>query len=84
MKGNQPTLHQGLMDHFAAQDGSALLEDNFAQRKVRRHQTNKAGHVRKDERTYFICPVPDDLPDRKRWTGMKAIGLAVTSTMRGG
>jgi predicted transposase YbfD/YdcC len=79
VKGNQPTLHQGLMDHFEEH-----LADDFARTKVRRHATQETGHGREDERTYFICPVPEDLPDRERWAGLKAIGLAITSTIRGG
>jgi len=78
-KGNQPTLHQGIMDHFEDH-----LADDFARTKVRRHETKERGHGREEERTYFICPVPDDLPDRARWTGLKAIGLAISNTQRGG
>ncbi len=33
---------------------------------------------------YYICPVPDDLPDRSRWAGLKAIGIAISATQRGG
>jgi len=79
VKGNQPTLHQGLVDHFEDH-----LADDFARTKVRRHETNERGHGREEERTYLLCPVPDDLPDRARWAGLKAIGLAIGNTQRDG
>jgi predicted transposase YbfD/YdcC len=79
VKGNQPTLHQGIMDFFEDH-----LADDFARTPVRRHETNETGHGREEERTYFTCPVPDDLPDRERWAGVKAIGLAISNTLRAG
>ena len=36
VKGNQPTLHQGVVDFF-----DDHLEDDFARAQVRRHQTNE-------------------------------------------
>ena len=79
VKGNQPTLHQGLMDFFEEH-----LEDDFARTKVRRHQTQEQGHGREEDRSYYLCPVPEDLPDRERWAGLKAIGIAINQTVRGG
>ena len=34
-------------------------------------------------RTY-VCDVPEDLPDRARWKGLKRIGVAISDTVRGG
>lgn len=79
VKGNQPTLSQGIVDHFEDH-----LSDDFARTKVRRHETKEHGHGRDEERTYLLCPVPNDLPDRDRWTGLKAIGLVIGSTTREG
>lgn len=79
VKGNQPTLHQGIRDFFEEH-----LADDFARTKVRRHETTERGHGREEDRTYVLCPVPDDLPDRARWAGLKAIGLAIGQTLRGG
>jgi predicted transposase YbfD/YdcC len=70
VKGNQPTLHQGIVNFF-----DNHMEDDFRRTSVRRHQTEEAGHGRKEIRYYFICPVPKDLPDRSRWAGLKAIGI---------
>jgi predicted transposase YbfD/YdcC len=79
VKGNQPTLHQGIVNFF-----DNHMEDDFRRTSVRRHQTEEAGHGRKEIRYYFICPVPDDLPDRSRWAGLKAIGIVISNTQRGG
>lgn len=79
VKGNQPTLHAGIQDFF-----SEHLEDDFARTKVRRCKTKSRGHGRVETREYFVCPVPDDLPDAPRWQGLKAIGLAITRCLRDG
>jgi len=79
VKGNQPTLHQGLVDFF-----DDHLDDDFARTSVRRYQTAEKGHGREEIRYYFICPVPKDLPDRSRWAHLKAIGIAISNTQRGG
>ena len=79
VKGNQPTLHQGIMDFF-----DDHLEDDFARTDVRRYETEEKGHGREENRYYFICPVPDELPDGSRWTKLKAIGIAINNTLRDG
>lgn len=79
VKDNQPTLRQGSEDHF-----DNHLEDDFARTKVRRYQTEEKGHGREETRYYYICPVPDDLPDRSRWPGLKAIGMVISTTIRDG
>lgn len=79
VKGNQPTLHRGITDFF-----SDHLEDDFARTKVRRYQTHEKGHGREETRYYFLCPVPEDLPDGSRWDHLKAIGIAINNTQRDG
>jgi predicted transposase YbfD/YdcC len=79
VKGNQPTLYQGIVDFF-----DEHLEDDFARVSVRRHETNEKGHGREETRHYFLCPIPDDLPDCSRWAGLKAIGIVISSTHRAG
>jgi predicted transposase YbfD/YdcC len=79
VKGNQPTLHQGIVKFF-----DEHLEDDFARVKVRRHETQEKGHGREETRHYFLCPVPEDLPDRARWSRLKAIGIVISSTQRNG
>jgi predicted transposase YbfD/YdcC len=79
VKGNQPTLHEGIADFFDEQ-----LEDDFAQTPVRRYETHETGHGREENRYYFLCPVPEDLPDRARWAHLKAIGVAISNSQRDG
>src|SRR4051795_1617157 len=79
VKGNQPTLHEGVVDFFLDQ-----MEDDFARVKVSRHETKEKGHGRIEHRTYYVCDVPEDLPDRARWKGLKRIGVAISDTVRGG
>ena len=79
VKGNQPTLHQGIVKFF-----DEHLEDDFARVSVRRHETEEKGHGRQETRHYFVCPVPQDLPERARWSGLKAIGIVISSTQRNG
>jgi predicted transposase YbfD/YdcC len=79
VKDNQPTLHQGLADYF-----DACLENDFAGVKSRFHQTQEKGHGREETRYYHICPVPDNLPDRARWPGLEAVGIAISITFRDG
>ena len=79
VKANQPTLHQGVVDHFERR-----LENDFAKAKVRKHETHERGRGRIEDRYYYLCPVPPDLPDRERWTGLSAIGMVRQRTERDG
>ena len=62
VKGNQPTLHDGISWFFLSQ-----REKRFARTPVDRHETRERGHGREETRSYFVCDVPRDLPDRQRW-----------------
>jgi predicted transposase YbfD/YdcC len=79
VKGNQPSLHDGIMEFFLGH-----MEDDFARVKVSRHETKEEGHGRKEHRTYYVCDVPEELPDRGRWKGLNRIGLAISDTVRSG
>jgi predicted transposase YbfD/YdcC len=79
VKDNQPTLHHGIIDFFERH-----VEDDFADIRMRCHVTDEKGHGREESRYYMICPVPEDLPDRSRWTGLKAIGVAISDAQRDG
>lgn len=79
VKGNQPTLHDGIVQYFHDR-----LEADFADVKVSVHQTEERGHGREETRTYYVCPVPDDLPDGARWKKLSAIGVAINNTVRNG
>jgi len=79
VKANQDTLHQGIIEFF-----NDHLKDGFARTKVRRYHTQEKGHGREEIRQYYLCPVPDELPDRSRWPKLKAIGIAISNTQRDG
>jgi predicted transposase YbfD/YdcC len=79
VKGNQPTLHAGLVEFFLDH-----MDDDFARVSVSRHETVGKGHGREEHRTYYVCDVPEDLPDASRWKGLKQIGVAISDTVRGG
>lgn len=78
VKGNQQALHAGVQHHFVKH-----LENDFADTKVSRHTTHERGHGRVETRSYYVCPAPADLPDRKRWKELAAIGIAINNTQRG-
>ena len=71
MRGSRPHF----LDH---------LDDDFARVKVSRHETVEHGHGRDEHRTYYVCDVPNDLPDRMRWKRLKRIGIAISDTVREG
>jgi predicted transposase YbfD/YdcC len=79
VKANQPTLHDGIIRFFLEH-----FDDDFARVKVSRHETRERGHGRQEHRSYFVCAAPDNLPDRDRWPGLAAIGVAISDTVRGG
>ena len=78
-KGNQPTLHAGLVAFF-----DDHLEDDFVRYAVRRFESKENTHGHEDLRSYLICCVPEDLPDAHRWKNLKAIGIAINNTVRDG
>src|SRR3954470_10350278 len=77
LKGNQETLHQAVIDHIDEQS-----QDDFARVKARRHQTRETGHGREETRTYIQLPVPESLPGRGLWKGLKSIGVVVSDCIR--
>ncbi len=79
VKGNQPTLHGGIEAFFEHH-----MEDNFAHVKLSYHETYENSHGREVTRTYLVCPAPDNLPDRRRWRKLAAIGMVMTDTLRDG
>jgi len=51
--------------------------------KASSYETDEKRHGRQEHRSYFVCDVPDDLPDADRWKGLKRIGLTINETLRG-
>lgn len=79
VKKNQPTLYDGISWFFLTKH-----EEDFAGVRVSRHQTHEKAHGRDETRSYYVCSVPRDLPDRKRWPGLAAIGWTINDTVRNG
>lgn len=79
VKGNQPALHDGVEGHVLEH-----MSDDFARVDVSRHETKEEGHGRVEHRTYYVLDVPPDLPDARRWKGLKQIGVAISDTIRDG
>ena len=79
VKGNQPTLHAGIVEHF---DQQVESETPFSD--VLEHHTSEKSHGRETERFYYVCDAPLGLPDRDRWPELKAIGMTINSTFRDG
>jgi predicted transposase YbfD/YdcC len=79
LKGNQDSLHQAVIEYILEQS-----EDDFAGVKARRYETRDAGHGRQEIRTYIQMPVPEDLPGRDAWAGLKSIGVVISECVRDG
>ena len=79
VKENQPTLYEGVSWFFHTK-----RETGFARTQVSCHYTHEQGHGRQTARTYYVCEVPRDLPDRQRRPKLKAIGCVVSDTLRDG
>lgn len=77
VKDNQPTLHEAIREVF-----SDRRQDELAKRPHRQHQTTDNGHGRVDERYYVLTKLPEDFPMKDQWPGLKAIGMAVRTTLR--
>lgn len=79
LKENQPTLHQAVVDHVLTR-----WEVDFADDAVGRHQTEEAGHGRRELRTYIQLKAPVSLPGFASWRGLKSIGVVISETVRDG
>ena len=79
LKGNQGTLHQGVVDYIDKQ-----LDTDFAGIGARRHVVNEKGHGRETTRLYIQMPAPRNLPGIGRWKGVATIGVAMMTCLRDG
>lgn len=79
VKRDKPTLYEGIQAFFLRH-----MSDDFARVKVSRHETREAGHGRSEHRTYYVCDIPANWPEAKRWPGLKRIGMVISDTVRGG
>lgn len=79
VKGNQPTLHENIERFFTEH-----VEDNFARVQAKQHHTSERGHGREEDRSYVVCPVPEEMYGTKRWPKLKALGMVINDTLRDG
>ena len=75
LKGNQGSLHKAADAWIAEQ-----LENDFANVKVRRCQETLKGHGREDVVEYCQFEVPQSLPGRSKWKGLRTIGAATRTS----
>lgn len=79
LKGNQGTLHQAVVDWIIEQ-----MENDFADVKVGHSTETLKGHGRLDTIEYYQFLVPASLAGRKNWKGLRTIGVALRTSLRGG
>lgn len=79
LKGNQETLHQGVIDYIDQQ-----IATDFKHVTARSYQTKEQGHGREEVRTYIQMPATKDLPGHRRWKGLMSIGLVLLTCIRNG
>lgn len=76
LKRNHEALHAAVIEHI---DERLEGELEGAQELT----TTERGHGREEERTYLQLPVPEGLPRKADWKGLKSVGL-VTSVRKVG
>ncbi len=78
LKGNQGNLHQAVQNWILAQ-----MENDFADVTVRHYEETVKGHGRVDQLIYYHFRVPDSLPGRTNWKGLRTIGVAIRISRQG-
>jgi predicted transposase YbfD/YdcC len=79
LKGNQETLHQGVIDYIEEQ-----LETDCDGVNARQYVTTETGHGREETRVYLQMPAPKNLPGSSRWAGLATIGVVFLTCLRNG
>ncbi len=77
VKDNQPKLHEAIQEVFGDQRQAQLMTMPH-----REHQTTDCSHGRKDERNYVLAKMPKGFPEKDKWPGATAIGMAVRVTQK--
>jgi predicted transposase YbfD/YdcC len=72
LKGNQETLYQAIQNYFDEQ-----VERDFVGVPVSYWEEQERSHGRLDKRYYYQLTVPADLVGRKKWRGLKTLGVAI-------
>jgi predicted transposase YbfD/YdcC len=75
LKGNQGNLHKDVVDYF---------NDAEFKQKIKRegnyHKTVEKAHGQIETREYYQTDDIEWMPDKKRWKGLKSIGMVETTT----
>ena len=75
VKDNQPTLAAAVETFFQEHWDRDLDEFQY-----RRQETTDCGHGRREDRLYFLAPVPKGWALKKDWPEVKALGYALRLT----
>lgn len=78
LKGNQGKLYDGVANYITEH-----MENDFADIPARRYVEMLKGHGRVDEITYYQMPVPKDLVNLEKWSGLRTIGVAIRQSESG-
>jgi predicted transposase YbfD/YdcC len=76
LKGNHESLHRAVIEHI-----DERLEGDL--KGAEELTTTDRGHGREEERTYLQLPVPEDLPGRGEWKGLKSVGVVTSRRVTG-
>jgi predicted transposase YbfD/YdcC len=76
LKGNHESLHEAVIEHI-----DAWLEGDLE--GAQGLTTTERGHGREEERTYLHLPVPEGLPGKAQWKGLKSIGVVTSRRVKG-
>jgi predicted transposase YbfD/YdcC len=79
VKGNQEGLQKATLAYINRQ-----MERDFRNCGARRHVTKETSHGREEVRQYIQMPVPEDFPERERWSGLKSFGLVIRTSISNG
>ena len=78
LKGNQGKLRAAVVDWITEQ-----MENDFTDTNVRKYEEVVNGHGRVDTLTYYQFKVPNKLPGRSLWKGLRTIGMAIRISKQG-
>jgi predicted transposase YbfD/YdcC len=78
LKGNQGKLRDAVSEYITKH-----MESDFADIPARRYVENLTGHGRVDEITYYQMPVPKELVNLEKWSGLRTIGVAIRQSKSG-
>lgn len=79
LKGNQSTTQEEVVEYV-----DEHMQDDFARVKVQTHNESSQGHGRKETRTYIQLPAPKELKAKKRWKGLRTIGVVIYGHVNNG